>query len=104
MYAVIQTSGKQYKVAKDMVISVDSMPGKAGDQIEINDVLFASDGEKVKIGSPRIEGAVVKAEIVEQFKGEKIIVFKRKRRQSYRRKQGHRQLLTNLKIKEITLN
>ena len=103
MYAVIQTSGKQYKVSKEDIISVDRMPGKAGDNIEIGDVLFASENGKVKIGTPNIEGAVVKAEIVEQLRGEKIIVFKKKRRQNYRRKQGHRQELTNLKIKEIKL-
>ena len=103
MYAVIQTCGKQYKVSKEDVISIDRMPGKAGDKVEINDVLFASENGKVKIGDPKIEGAVVKAEIVEQFRGEKIIVFKKKRRQNYRRKQGHRQELTNLKIKEIKL-
>ena len=103
MYAVIHTSGKQYKVSKEDIISVDRMPGKAGANIEIGDVLFASENGKVKIGTPNIEGAVVKAEIVEQLRGEKIIVFKKKRRQNYRRKQGHRQELTNLKIKEIKL-
>jgi large subunit ribosomal protein L21 len=103
MYAVVQTSGKQYKVAKEAVISVDRMPGEVGDKIELKDVLFASENGNVVIGSPRIEGAIVTAEIIEQFRGEKIIVFKKKRRKNYRRKTGHRQDLTNLKIKEITL-
>ena len=103
MYAVIQTSGKQYKVAKETIISVDRMAGEVGDKVELKDVLFASENGNVKIGAPNIDGAVVTAEIVEQLRGEKIIVFKKKRRKDYRRKQGHRQDLTNLKIKEITL-
>ncbi len=76
---------------------------KVGDKVELKDVLFASANGNVKIGAPNIDGAVVTAEIVEQLRGEKIIVFKKKRRKDYRRKQGHRQDLTNLKIKEITL-
>lgn len=103
MYAILQTSGKQYKVSKEDIISVDRMSGKVGDNVELSDILFTSDNGKVKIGTPKIEGAVVKAEIVKHFRGEKIIVFKKKRRKNYRRKQGHRQDLTDLKIKEILL-
>ena len=103
MYAVIQTCGRQYRVSKEDIITVDKMPGKAGDKIEISDVLLASENGKVKVGTPKIEGAVVKAEIVEQFKEKKVIVFKKKRRKDYRKKQGHRQNLTSIKIKEILL-
>ena len=103
MYAVIQTCGKQYKVSKEQIISVDRVQGAVGDKVEIADVLFASDKGKVKIGAPIIEGASVKAEIVEHLRGEKLVIFKKKRRKNYRRKRGHRQELTNLKIQEITL-
>jgi len=103
MYAIIQTCGRQYKVSKEDIIVVDKMPGEAGDSVDFKDVVFVSNNGEVKIGSPKIEGASVKAEIVDQFRGEKIIVFKKHRRQNYRRKMGHRQSLTNLKIKEITL-
>ena len=103
MYAVIQTSGKQYKVSKEDIITIDRVSGETGDKIEISDVLFTSENGKVQIGTPKIEGAIVKAEIVKHFKSDKVIVFKKKRRKNYRRKNGHRQLLTNIKIKEIKL-
>ena len=103
MYAIIQTCGRQYKVAKEDVIAIDKMTGKPGECVDFNEVLFASTNGEVKLGSPKIEGASVKAEIVNQFKEDKVIVFKKKRRHNYRRKNGHRQCLTNVKIKEITL-
>jgi large subunit ribosomal protein L21 len=97
MFAVIRTGGKQYTVAKDDVILVEKLDGKAGDKVSIADVL-ALDG---KFGAPLISGATVSAEIVEQTKGEKVIIFKKRRRHNYRRKNGHRQHLTALKIVEI---
>ena len=103
MYVVIQTCGRQYRISKEDIITVDKMPGQAGDKVEISNVLLSSENGKVKIGAPKIEGAVVKAEIVKQFKEKKVIVFKKKRRKDYRKKQGHRQNLTNIKIKEILL-
>lgn len=103
MYAVIQTSGRQYKVSQEDTIVIDRISGDTGDKVEINDVLLASENGKVQIGTPKIEGATVKAEIVKQFRSDKIVVFKKKRRKNYRRKKGHKQLLTSIKIKEIKL-
>ncbi|MEZ5690728.1 MAG: 50S ribosomal protein L21 [Rickettsiales bacterium] len=97
MFAVIRTGGKQYKVANGDVISVEKLSGEAGDKIEINDVLMAGD----KIGSPILNGAKVLGEIVKQFRDDKVIVFKKKRRHNYRRKKGHRQYLTQIKITDI---
>jgi large subunit ribosomal protein L21 len=97
MFAVIRTGGKQYTVAKDDVILVEKLEGKAGDKISIGEVL-AMEG---KIGAPLVEGASVAAEILEQTRGEKVIIFKKRRRHNYRRKNGHRQHLTALKITGI---
>ena len=103
MFAVIKTGGKQYKVAKDDVIAVESLSGAPGDQIELPDVLMiGEDGKAPTVGTPVIEKAAVFAEVVEQTRGDKIIVFKKKRRQGYRRKNGHRQHLTMLRITEIS--
>ena len=94
MFAIVRTGGKQYRVAADQKIIVDRMPGEAGDAIALDDVLLLSDGTAVA-------GQSVAAEIVAQIKGDKIIVFKKKRRHNYRRKNGHRQLLTLLKITAV---
>lgn len=99
MFAIIRTGGKQYKVQKDDTIRVEKLEGKAGDSVKIEDVLFLSEGGK--IGEPTIKGASVSAKVVEQTRGEKIIIFKKKRRQNYRRKNGHRQDVTILKITDI---
>jgi large subunit ribosomal protein L21 len=108
MYAVIKTGGKQYKVATDDVIAVEKLTGKAGDKVVIGDVLMLSggkgDGSDVVVGTPLVEGVSVSAEVVEQGRGDKIIVFKKKRRHNYRRKKGHRQDLTTLRILEILEN
>ncbi|HFC05535.1 MAG TPA: 50S ribosomal protein L21 [Rhizobiales bacterium] len=101
MYAVIKTGGKQYRVAVEDKITVERLAGEAGDIIELNEVLMLSDGENVEVGAPLIEGASVAAELVEQARGKKIIVFKKKRRKHYRRRNGHRQDLSILKITEI---
>lgn len=103
MYAIISTGNKQYKVSKDNIITVDKLSGDEGSVIEIQNVLLFSDGDKTVVGAPVVEGCVIKAEIVKQFKDDKIIVFKKKRRQNYRRKKGHRQQLTNIKITEIKI-
>ena len=97
MFAVIRTGGKQYKVAKDDVISVEKLAGNAGDKVEIGDVLMAGG----KVGSPLLSGAKVLAEIVKQFRDDKVIIFKKRRRHNYRRKKGHRQYLTQIKITDI---
>ena len=101
MYAVIKTGGKQYKVAKDDFLVVERLAADAGDSIELNEVLMVGDGDKVTAGSPLVEGACVAAEVIDQTRGEKIIVFKKKRRHNYRRKKGHRQEHTILRITEI---
>jgi len=97
MFAVIRTGGKQYTVAPQDVILVEKLAGDAGQKVTISDVLVI-DG---KVGTPLIAGASVEAEIVEQTRGDKVIIFKKKRRHNYRRKNGHRQHLTALKITEI---
>ena len=101
MYAVIRTGGKQYKVAKDDIISVERLTGAPGEILEFNDVLMLGDGATITVGAPLVAGACVGAAVLEQAKGEKILIFKKKRRHNYRRKNGHRQNLTVLRITEI---
>jgi large subunit ribosomal protein L21 len=101
MYAVIKTGGKQYRVAPDDVITVERLAGEAGDVLTLSDVLMVADGGAIKVGVPMVEGATVSASIVEQTRGEKVIIFKKRRRKHYRRKNGHRQDLTVLKITAI---
>ena len=101
MYAVIRSGGKQYKVSKDDVISVEKLIGEAGDTVNLNEVLMIGGKGDPIVGDPVIKGAVVNAEVVEQTRAEKIIVFKKKRRHNYRRKNGHQQHLTMLKIVDI---
>ncbi len=101
MYAVVKTGGKQYRVSKDDLIRIERLEGDAGEVVTLGEVLMIGDGADVKIGAPFIDGASVAGEIVEQTRGDKIIVFKKKRRKNYRRKAGHRQLLTVLKVTDI---
>jgi len=101
MFAVIKTGGKQYKVAPNDVIKVEKLDGEAGAKVDLADVLMVGDDKGVKVGSPTLDGTVVTAEILEQTRAGKIIVFKKKRRHNYRRKKGHRQELTVLKVLEI---
>jgi len=101
MFAVIKTGGKQYKVASGQTLTVERLPGEAGAAIALEEVLAIGDEAGLKVGAPLLDGAVVKAEVVEQTRGDKIIVFKKKRRQNYRRKNGHRQDLTVIKITDI---
>jgi large subunit ribosomal protein L21 len=97
MYAVIKTGGKQYRVAKDDIIEVELLDTPTGGTVTLDQVLLVGD----KIGAPTVAGASVKATVLNQKKGDKIIVFKKKRRQNYRRKNGHRQNITVLKITDI---
>ena len=101
MYAVVKTGGKQYRVAKDDVLKIERLPGDEGDIITLEEVLMIGNGAAVTVGAPLIAGASVAAEIVEQARGPKIVIFKKRRRQNYRRKKGHRQLLTVVKITDI---
>ena len=100
MFAVIRTGGKQYRVAPNDIIKIERVAGEPGDIIELGEVLLLG-GDSPKTGSPTIAGALVAAEVMEQTRGDKIIVFKKKRRKNYRRKKGHRQDLTLLRITEI---
>lgn len=101
MYAVIRTGGKQYRVSPDDVFDIEKIPGQAGDIVEFGDVLMVVGDGEPQLGAPLISGATVAAELVEHHRGEKIIIFKKKRRQNYRRKNGHRQSLTTIRVTEI---
>jgi large subunit ribosomal protein L21 len=101
MFAVIRTGGKQYRVAKDDVITVEKLAGDVGASITIGEVLMAGEGGGAKIGSA-LKGASVTAEIVEQGKADKVIIFKKRRRHNYRRKRGHRQPQTVLRVTDIS--
>ena len=101
MFAVVKTGGKQYKVATNDVITVEKLAGAAGDSIKLSDVLMVGDDKGTTIGDPLVKGTAVTAEILEQGRADKIIVFKKKRRQGYRRKAGHRQDITVLRITAI---
>jgi large subunit ribosomal protein L21 len=102
MYAVIKTGGKQYRVAPADLITVEKLDGEAGAAVALNEVLMVADGADIALGAPFIDGASVSAEIVSQSRGDKIIIFKKRRRQNSRRKNGHRQDLTVLKITGIS--
>ena len=102
MHAVIKTGGKQYRVAPADLIAVERLDGEAGTMIDLKTVLMVVDGAEVAVGTPTVAGASVAAEIVEQTRGDKVIIFKKRRRQNSRRKNGHRQDLTLLRITEIS--
>jgi large subunit ribosomal protein L21 len=101
MFAVIKTGGKQYKVAKDDVIFVEKLDGDAGALVRFDDVLMVGDGARQTVGKPLVEGAAVTATVLEQTRGEKVLVFKKRRRKRYKRMQGHRQHLTVLRVTDI---
>ncbi len=101
MFAVIRTGGKQYRVAPNDIIEVEKIAGKPGEIVELAEVILLGGEGSPKTGSPTIAGAIVAAEVIEQTRGAKIIVFKKKRRSNYRRTRGHRQELTALRITEI---
>ena len=102
MYAVVNLAGKQYTVRPDEHIRVPSLDAEAGSVIQCDDVLLFSDGEEVRVGRPRLDDVKVTAEVVEHGRHKKITVFKMKRRKNYRRKKGHRQGYTLIKIREIS--
>jgi large subunit ribosomal protein L21 len=101
MYAIIKTGGKQYRVAPDDTLEVERLPGNAGDTVELADVLMIAGEAGIEVGTPLLAGASVSAELVAQTRGDKIIIFKKRRRKHYRRRQGHRQDLTLLKVTAI---
>ena len=102
MFAIIETGGKQYRVTKDDVISIEKIAGKPGDNVMLDQVLLLNDDKDINLGTPLLKGAKVSATIVNQAKADKVIVFKKKRRHNYRRLKGHRQELTYLKITDIS--
>ena len=101
MFAVIKTGGKQYRVVEDQIVIVEKLAAAAGDSVAFDQVLLVGDDGKTTLGAPFVAGASVTAEVVEQARGDKIIVFKKKRRQNYRRRNGHRQHETVVRITEI---
>ncbi len=101
MFAVIKTGGKQYVVKEGDVLSVEKLNAEAGQKLLFDQVLLIEDGEQTLIGTPILEKAVVKAEVVKNYKHDKILVFKKKRRKQYRRTRGHRQPLTEIRIEKI---
>jgi large subunit ribosomal protein L21 len=101
MYAVVSTGGKQYKVQQGETLRIEKIPGEVGSKVTFDRVLMVADGENVRVGQPIIEKAAVLASIVEQDRAKKILVFKYKRRKRYRRKAGHRQPFTAIRIDGI---
>ena len=103
MYAIVEIAGQQFKVAKDQKVFVNRLSGEEGDDVSFDKVLMTGDGDNITLGAPAIEGALVGATITRHLKGDKVIVFKKKRRKGYRKKNGHRQSLTEILIDDISL-
>lgn len=103
MHAVFRTGGKQFRVEAGTRLKVPTLQAEEGDTITFEEVLLTSDGDSVTIGSPLVSGASVQAEVLGHGRAKKIIVFKRKRRKTYRKKQGHRQWFTEIKVNEIRI-
>ncbi len=101
-YAVIRTGGKQYRVAPGDVLRLERLPGEVGTTVDFPEVLLAAGEGAVRIGTPLVDGALVRAEIVGQGRARKILVFKKKRRKNYRRRRGHRQAITTVRVMEIS--
>ncbi len=101
MYAIVECGGRQYRAEEGSTFPVEKLPHEVGDQIELENVLMLVNGDDVKIGQPTVSGVSVKATVVDQFKGKKIFVWKYKPKKRYRRRQGHRQNYTRLRIDEI---
>jgi large subunit ribosomal protein L21 len=104
MYAIVEIAGQQFKVAKDQKVFVHRLAGEEGDNVSFDKVLLTGDGDNINLGAPAIEGASVDAKITRHLKGDKVIVFKKKRRKGYRVKNGHRQALTEISIEGISVN
>lgn len=102
MYAVIKTGGKQYRVAPGEKLKIEQIPGAVGDEIVLDQVLMVADGDAVSVGSPLVAGATVKATLVAHGRGEKIKIFKMRRRKHYQKHQGHRQNYTEIRIEGIS--
>jgi|SRR5210317_985909 large subunit ribosomal protein L21 len=101
MYAIVEIAGQQFKVAKDQKVFVHRLPEAEGEKVHFSNVMLLEDGKNITIGAPAIEGATVEAKVIKHFKGDKVIVFKKKRRKGYRVKNGHRQYLSEIVIEGI---
>jgi len=104
MYAIIKSGGRQHRVEVGQTIDVEKLPNEVDDKIEFDEVLLVGDEDNTVIGQPLVEGAVVKATVVDQIRGKKVVVFKYRQRTNYRRKYGHRHLYTRLQIDDISVN
>jgi large subunit ribosomal protein L21 len=101
MFAIVEIAGQQFKVEKDQTLYVHRLPEAEGASIELNNVLLVDNNGKVTIGAPAVSGASVKAKVLNHLKGDKVLVFKKKRRKGYRKMNGHRQYLTKIQIESI---
>lgn len=101
-YAIIKTGGKQYRVAPGDIIAIEKLEGAPGTELQFEEVLLTSRDGTVQVGAPTVAGARVTAEVLRQGRGKKILVFKKKRRKNYRRRQGHRQAVTTVRVSAIT--
>ncbi len=104
MYAIVEIAGQQFKVEKDMKIFVNRLDGEEGNSVEFEKVLLIEDGSKINVGTPVVEGAKVSAKILSHLRGDTVIVFKKKRRKTYKKRNGHRQYLTKIQIENIFAN
>ncbi|SHJ46843.1 LSU ribosomal protein L21P [Arenibacter nanhaiticus] len=102
MYAIVEIAGQQFKVAKDQKVYVHRLQNEEGSNVTFDNVLLLEDGSNITVGAPAIDGATVEAKVIKHLKGEKVIVFKKKRRKGYKKKNGHRQYLTELVIESIS--
>ena len=103
MYAIVEIAGQQFKVSKDLKVYVHRLADKEGDAISFARVLLTDDNGSITLGAPAIEGASVEAKVLQHLKGDKVIIFKKKRRKGYKKRNGHRQYLTQIQISGITL-
>ena len=101
MYAIVEIAGQQFKVAKDQKVFVNRLPEAEGEKVQFSNVMLLEDGKNITIGAPAIEGAAVEAKVIKHLKGDKVIVFKKKRRKGYKVRNGHRQYLTQIQIESI---
>jgi len=104
MYAIVEIAGQQFKVQKDSKVYVHRLEAEEGAKVEFDKVLLLDDNGKVQVGTPAVQGAKVSAKILSHLKGDKVIVFKKKRRKGYQKKNGHRQFLTQIQIEDIVAN
>lgn len=102
MYAVIKTGGKQYRIAAGEKLKIEQIPAEIGQEITLDEVLSVGEGDQIKIGTPRVDGAVIKATVLAHGRHDKVKIFKMRRRKHYQKRQGHRQNYTEIRIESIT--